>query len=272
MSLKPGLYIIATPIGNLEDITLRALDTLKSVDLILCEDTRHSQKLLSHYGIKKKLWSYNDHSNESIRNKILEEINNNRSIALISDAGTPLISDPGYKLVEQLQKHNITVTTCPGSCSPIAALVISGYPTNRFSFFGFLPSQYKDREKELLAAQSYPGSSIFFSTSKKLEVDLKDIKNILGDIEICIVRELTKIFEQRIVEKISNIISIHMNTPLKGEIIMIIPPQSLTTDMAEIKKQIQKLQDLNFSSKDIVKIISVTHSNLSKKEIYNLTI
>jgi 16S rRNA (cytidine1402-2'-O)-methyltransferase len=271
MNLKPGLYIIATPIGNLEDITLRALETLRSVDLILCEDTRHSQKLLSHYAIKKKLWSYNDHSNESIRNKILEEINNNKSIALISDAGTPLISDPGYKLVDQLQKHNITVTTCPGSCSPIAALVISGYPTNKFSFFGFLPTQDKDREKELISAQAYSGSSIFFSTSKKLETDLKDIQNTLGDIEICIVRELTKIFEQRVVDKISNIISLHNDKPLKGEIIIIIPPQSLATDMVKIKKQVQKLQDLNFSSKDIVKIFSITHNNLSKKEIYNLT-
>ena len=272
MTLKPGLYIIATPIGNLEDITLRAINTLKNVDLILCEDTRHSQTLLSHYAITKKLWSYNDYSTELVRNKIIEEIKNNKSIALISDAGTPLISDPGYKLVEQLHKHNITVTTCPGPCSPVAALTISGCPTNRFVFSGFLPTQNKDRETELTKVKTYSESCIFFSTPKKLAKDLLDIRNIVGDIEICIIRELTKIFEQRIFNKVSNLISSHEEKSLKGEIVIIIPPQHSCANTNEMAEQIKKLKALNFSSKDIVKIITILEPNLSKKEIYNLTI
>lgn len=272
MNLQAGLYIIATPIGNLEDITLRALNTLKAVDLILCEDTRHSNKLLSHYGIKKKLWSYNDYSNESIRNKIIEEINSNKSIALISDAGTPLISDPGYKLVEQLHKHDIFITSCPGPSAPISALTISGYPTNKFSFSGFLPLQNKDRKIELTQTKLYDGSSIFFSTSKKLETDLLDIQSVLGDIELCVLRELTKIFEQRISDKISTIISLNKETPLKGEIVIIIPPQTSQVEINSIKEQVQKLKDLNFSSKDIVKILSALNQEISKKELYDLTI
>lgn len=272
MSLEPGLYIISTPIGNLEDITIRALNTLQKVDLILCEDTRHSQKLLSHYDIKKKLWSYNDHSTESMRTKIIEEINNNKSIALISDAGTPLISDPGYKLVEQLYKNNINITTCPGPCSPIAALTISGCPTNKFIFSGFLPIQNKDREIELLKIRNYPGSYILFSTSKKLEKDLLDISSILGNIEICILREITKIFEQRIFDKVENILTANKDNLLKGEIVIIIPPQNSDTDMDEIKEQITKLKKHNFSSKDIVNILTSLNPKISKKDIYNLTI
>lgn len=269
-NIDAGLYIIATPIGNLEDITLRALSTLKSIDIILCEDTGHSQKLLSHYSIKKPLWSYNDHSTESVRHKIVKEISAGKSIALISDAGTPLISDPGYKLVEYAHQNNIFVTACPGACSPINALTISGCPTNKFLFLGFLPTQKKEREHILKTTKSSKASLIIFSTPRKLENDLLEIQNEFGNIQIYITRELTKIFEQRIFNDISNIVSNHKQTPLKGEII--IPPQALQTDINHIQNQIQQLKKNKFSSKDIVKIISITNPDLSKNEIYKLTI
>ena len=271
-SLKAGLYIVATPIGNLDDITLRALHTLKSSDIILCEDTRHSRKLLSHYSIKKTLWSYNDHSTESIRNKIVQEITAGKAIALISDAGTPLISDPGYKLVEYAHQHNIFVTACPGACSPINALTISGAPTNNFLFLGFLPIQNKERKQTLKNVKCSKASSIIFSTPRKLEADLLDIKNELGNIEIHITRELTKIFEQRLSDNINNLLYYHKQTPLKGEIILILPPQELDADTSELKHKINQLKANKFSSKDIVKIITITNPNLSKNEIYKLTI
>ncbi len=271
-NIQSGLYVIATPIGNLDDITLRALDTFKSVDIILCEDTRHSQKLLSHYSIKKPLWSYNDHSTESVRNKIVQEINAGKSIALISDAGTPLISDPGYKLVEYAHQHNLFVTACPGACSPINALTISGAPTNNFLFLGFLPTQNKERKHTLKNIRFSGTSSIIFSTPRKLENDLLDIENNLGNIKIHILRELTKIFEQRLSDNIRNLILHHKKTPLKGEVILIVPPQELHTDISELKNTINQLKENNFSSKDIVKIIAITTPSLSKNEIYKLTI
>lgn len=270
--LKSGLYVIATPIGNLDDITLRALRTLKSSDIILCENTKHSRKLLSHYSIKKTLWSYNDHSTESTRNKIVQEITAGKAIALISDAGTPLISDPGYKLVDYAHQHNVFVTACPGACSPINALTISGAPTNNFLFLGFLPMQNKERKNTLKNIQCSGASSIIFSTPRKLENDLLDIKNELGNIKIHITRELTKIFEQRLSDNINNLICYHKQTPLKGEIILILPPQELDADISELKNTINQLKESKFSSKDIVKIITITNPNLSKNEIYKLTI
>lgn len=270
--LKSGLYIVSTPIGNLDDITLRALHTLKSSDIILCEDTRHSRKLLSHYSIKKTLWSYNDHSTESIRNKIVQEITAGKAIALISDAGTPLISDPGYKLVEYAHQHNLFVTACPGACSPINALTISGAPTNNFLFLGFLPIQNKERKQTLKNAKCSKASSIIFSTPRKLEADLLDIKNELGNIKIHITRELTKIFEQRLSDNINNLLYYHKQTPLKGEIILILPPQELDADISELRNTINQLKANKFSSKDIVKIITITNPNLSKNAIYKLTV
>lgn len=271
ISLKPGLYIIATPIGNLDDITLRAIKTLNSVDIILCEDTRHSQKLLYHYNIKKSLWSYNDHSTETTRNKIIDAVKNGHSVAIISDAGTPLISDPGYKLVESLYEQNLFITSCPGACSPISAIAISGCPTNKFLFAGFLPIQQKEREAVIADTKSASHSTILFSTSRKLEKDLEDILDICGDVKICLLRELTKIFEQRIFTNIKEIILQNQKQPFKGEIVLIIPPQESTTDMNKISIIVEKLKKQNFSSKDIVKIISALDLDLSKKEIYNMT-
>ena len=269
---SPGLYIVATPIGNLDDITIRAIETLKNVDVILCEDTRHSQKLLTHLLIKKPLWSYNDHSTDATRNKIVTEINNGKSIALISDAGTPLISDPGYKLVEYAYKNNIPVTTCPGACSPIAALTISGCPTNKFLFLGFMPIQKKERIKFINTFKTAQQSSIIFSTPRKIDSDLKDIQTICGNIKICVLREITKIFEQRLYDTISSLLEHTKNKPLKGEIVIIIPPQEQSKNITDIENKILELKQLKFSSKDIVKIFSVLEPTLPKKEIYKHTL
>ena len=140
------LVLIPSPIGNLEDITIRAIETIKNVDLILCEDTRRTIKLLNHYNIKNKLMSYHEHSDVKTRKFIIDEIENGKNISLVSDAGTPLISDPGYKLVKELKKRNLRVTSCPGPSSPIAAITLSGLPSDKFFFSGFLPVKVKAKK------------------------------------------------------------------------------------------------------------------------------
>ena len=266
--LKAGLYIVATPIGNLEDITIRALDTLKRVDLILCEDTRHSRTLLTHYGINKPLWSYNDHSTDKNRADIVQKIQEDKAVDLISDAGTPLISDPGYKLVSLSHEHNLFVTSCPGPCSVITALSLSGCPTDKFYFLGFLPLTQKDRSSLLTNLQHFPGSLIFFSTSNKILKDLEDVKDNLGDVEIVLQRELTKLFEQRIAMSVVLLIAQLTTNPVKGEIVVIIPPREIQHEDLEIKEIVEQLKSCNLSSKDIVKIISTINPNISKQRIY----
>lgn len=269
IELQPGLYIVSTPIGNLADVTLRALSVLNSVDFIFCENTRNSVKLLSHYDIKTKLSSYNDHSNQQDRNKIIRLVKEGKSIALISDAGTPLISDPGYKLIKELHQEGLYVTSCPGPCSAVNALALSGLPTDKFIFEGFLPLKEKDRKIIFKNMRLANASTILFDTSKKIEDTLKDLLDFFGDIEIVITREMTKKFEERISEKISNI----MPSELKGEIVIIIPPQVTQESLDDIKHDIKTLKsDSSNSSRDIVKILTFKYPDTAKKVIYDLVI
>lgn len=271
IKLEPGLYIVATPIGNLDDITIRSIKTLNSVDIILCENTKNSVKLLSHYGVKTKLSCYNDHSSSKERSKIISMIQSGKSIALISDAGTPLISDPGYKLVKELHENECYVTSCPGACSAINALSMSGLPTDSFSFEGFLPLKQKDRTSKFKKILDSKSTAILFDTGNKLNNTLEDMMNFFGDIEISILREMTKKFEERISDNISQIIKHHKGTPFKGEIVMLIPPQISTDNLSSLKNDLKILkQDKSNSSKDIVKILSFKYPEISKKEIYGI--
>lgn len=270
IKLESGLYIVSTPIGNLEDITIRALNTLNSVDIILCENTRNSIKLLSYYDIKTKLSSYNDHSTYQDRNKVIRMINEGKSIALISDAGTPLISDPGYKLIKELHEHNCYVTSCPGPCAAINALSISGIPTDKFIFEGFLPIKQKDRTEKFKYIRENNASTILFDTSKKIQSTLNDILGFFGDIKIIILREMTKKFEERIYENTSKILAAHKNSPIKGELVVIIPPQNITDNTSAMQTDLSKLkEDKSNSSRDIVKILSFKYPDISKKIIYD---
>lgn len=196
LTLKSGLYCVATPIGNLRDITMRALDVLRGADVVLCEDTRVTRKLLSAYQIKARLQRYNDHSGEEVRAHIMEMIRQGGALALVSDAGLPLISDPGYKLVRDVQERGLYVTTLPGASAPLSALQLSGLPSDKFCFLGFLPSKAVARRKVLEQWVSVDATLLAFETAPRLISSLKDIHAVFGARDVAVVREITKMFEE----------------------------------------------------------------------------
>jgi len=195
-TLPAKLYIVATPIGNISDISYRAIETLQQVDVIAAEDTRHSGKLLSHYQIKKPMFPLHDH-NERERGKVLiEKIKAGQSVALISDAGTPLISDPGYHLVNECREKGVDIVPIPGACATIAALSAAGLPTDRFSFEGFLPAKEKGKQDKLSALLEETRTMVFYESPRRITDTVEQVVNILGgDRKLVIARELTKTFE-----------------------------------------------------------------------------
>ncbi len=196
MILKPGLYIVSTPIGNLDDITLRALTVLRSSTIILCEDTRISRKLLVKHNIQAKLHMYNDLSSAVDRENIKAWIDNGEIISLISDAGTPLISDPGFKLVKDLKILNYHIDAIPGVSSLITAITISGLPSARFLFAGFLPKTTDSKKKIFTEFSNINATLIFFETAARLQHTLQTALTVLGNREICVARELTKLYQE----------------------------------------------------------------------------
>lgn len=190
------LYLVATPIGNLADITHRALQVLSNVDLIACEDTRHTHKLLNHYGITTKTISYHEHNEQQRAAELLERLKQGANIAVVSDAGTPSISDPGFRLVRTAIENEITVVPVPGPSALIAALIAAGLPTDEFFFAGFLPSRASARRARLAELQSVPGTLIFYEAPHRLAETLKDAYEILGEREAVVARELTKLHEE----------------------------------------------------------------------------
>lgn len=223
VSLKAGLYLVPTPIGNLRDLTFRALDILAGVDLIVCEDTRVTGKLMKAFGLKKPMRVYNDHSNERDRDTIAKMIEEGESVALVSDAGTPLISDPGFKLVRQMITAGLPVTALPGANAVLPALQLSGLPSDAFSFIGFLPARSGPRKSLLEKWRERPGTLIAYETAPRLLESLKDIKKVLGDRPAAIARELTKLYEEVRREKLSVLIEgLEKDGPPKGEIVLIV--------------------------------------------------
>jgi 16S rRNA (cytidine1402-2'-O)-methyltransferase len=190
------LYIISTPIGNLKDITLRAIETLKSVDLIAAEDTRHTKTLCAHFDIKTPLTSYFEHNQFKKSKEIVEMLKAGRNVALVSDAGTPGINDPGYRLIELAIKEDLDITVVPGPTACIAALSVSGLPTDRFVFEGFLPVKSGARKKKLERVKEFEGTVIFYESPHRVLAALEDIKEVLGDMPVVCVREITKKFEE----------------------------------------------------------------------------
>jgi len=219
------LFIVSTPIGNLEDITFRAVDTLKNVDLILAEDTRHSSKLISHLQISKRLIAFHDHNEKSQYLKIIEKLKDGLNIALISDAGTPLINDPGFNLVRSAKQENITVVPIPGASSPIAALSASGLPADSFTFLGFVPTKDSDRIIFIEKLKYSLGTSIFFESPSRILKTTMLIKEIFGSKRnICIAKEISKIHETIITGDIDEIIHYLEESPnhQKGEFVVLI--------------------------------------------------
>lgn len=228
--IPPALYLVATPIGNLEDITLRALRILHNVDVIACEDTRTSHVLLAHYGIKTPCISYHEHNAAAMRPKILARICAGQSVALISDAGTPLISDPGYKLVNHCATEKIPVVPIPGACSVITALCASGLPTDQFLFLGFLPNKTKARKAMLSHYKTTKATLVCFESPNRLNAALADIKEIFGESHlVTVARELTKRFEELRHASVSDLIEHYAATGApRGEIVILIAPSKQT--------------------------------------------
>ena len=216
------LYIVSTPIGNLDDITLRALNTLKEIDLIAAEDTRRTRKLLNHYQVKTPLTSYFEHSGFKKAQSLVSQLKKGKDIAIVSEAGTPSISDPGYKLTKLAIENNIKVIPIPGATALITALSASGLPTNSFIFEGFIPRKSGKRRNFLLSLKDQPKTLIFYESPRRLLSSLKDILEVLGDREIVIARELTKIFEEVIRGKISEVIELLEDKTIKGEITILV--------------------------------------------------
>ncbi len=224
-SLSPGLYIVATPIGNLSDITLRAVDVLRGVDAVACEDTRVTGKLLHHLGLKKKLIRYDDHAGEGDRERLLA-LMENQPVALVSDAGTPLISDPGYRLVRTARERGIAVTSLPGPNAAVVAMTLSGLPNDRFLFTGFLPNKAKAREEVLAELGTVPATLVFYETAPRLDAALQAIDAMLPGREVAVARELTKKFEECRSGTPAELAAHYAAHPPKGEIVLLVAPPS----------------------------------------------
>ena len=272
MIYKPGLYIVSTPIGNLDDITFRAVDVLKHSDIIFCEDTRVSNKLLAKHDICSSLKLYNDNSVDNDRKYIKQLVSQGKIISLISDAGTPLISDPGYKLIKYLKDENIHLDIAPGPCAAIAALSLSGLPTDKFLFSGFLPKTQEKKAKLFQELSSMKVSLIFYESPRRLLSSLLVALEILGDRKCCVSRELTKLFQESNTAHLSELIDHYTKIPAKGEVVLSIAGQSdLIIDNNLLENEILQLFKNGDSAKSVAEILYDKYkSNYRKKEIYKI--
>jgi len=237
---KPGLYIVATPIGNARDITLRALELLKACDVIACEDTRVTRKLLSLHDISAKLIPYHEHNAEKVRPEIIKRVKNGETVALVSDAGTPIISDPGLNLVQAFADENLLVTSLPGPSATLTALVLSGLPSDRFLFAGFLPTKGGRRRSALKEVATTPATLIFLESAKRLAASLADMVTILGPRPAAVTRELTKMFEEVRRGPLDTLADTYAaEGPPKGEITIVIGPPN-----AEEKMTVENVDDM----------------------------
>jgi 16S rRNA (cytidine1402-2'-O)-methyltransferase len=235
--MTPGtLYLVATPIGNLADITHRALQVLSDVDLIACEDTRHTHKLLNHYGITTKTISYHEHNEQQRATKLIDRLKQGTNIAVVSDAGTPSISDPGYRLVRAAIDNEIPVVPVPGPSALVAALIAAGLPTDEFFFAGFLPSRTSARRARLAELQLVPGTLIFYEAPHRLAATLKDAYEMLGEREAVVARELTKLHEEIRRGRLSQLTADYANEKqdIRGEIVVLIDRNVIGGAVAEV--------------------------------------
>tara|TARA_B100002052_G_C15880625_1_gene599056 strand:- start:622 stop:1461 length:840 start_codon:yes stop_codon:yes gene_type:complete len=262
------LYIVSTPIGNLDDITLRALEVLKNSDIILCEDTRRSIKLLRHYKIKKKLISYHKFNEKKQIPNIIEYINQGKILSLISDAGTPLLSDPGRLLVNQCVENGIEVVPIPGVSSITSALSVSGFK-DQFLFYGFLPKTENELQKILSSLSDYDFTQVFFIPSKKINFYIKNFKNFYSGRKILIAKEITKIHEAFIRDNVDDIQS--FKNPFKGELTVIISENNKKSEKVNEEKIVNKIKNYlkKYSLKDTVNLILETNK-INKKKVYDM--
>lgn len=265
-SLSPGLYLVATPIGNLGDITHRAVEVLSGVALVACEDTRVTGKLLSHLGIKKRMVRYDDHADESARNRLISAMQS-EAVALVSDAGTPLVSDPGYRLVRSAQEQGIAVTSLPGPSAAIVALTLSGLPNDRFMFAGFLPNKAKARDDVIAELSGVPATLIFYETAPRLDAALHAIAAGLPGREVSVARELTKRFEECRTGAPLLLAEHYAAHPPKGEIVLLVgPPLAAVADDIDADALLRAALMTEKPSKAAASVAKVT--GLDRKVLY----
>lgn len=273
---KGTVYIVPTPIGNLEDITYRALKVLQSASLIAAEDTRNTKKLLTHFEISTHLISYHDHNKEIRGEQLLERLEKGESIAFVSDAGMPGISDPGYEMVQSAIAATIPVVVLPGANAALCALVGSGLPTNEFLFYGFLPRKKKDRLKELERLKSMQATLLFYESPHRLKETVSAIYEQLGDRRLSLAREITKRFEEYIRGSANEIVEWIEQTELKGEFCIVVEgskedftsPEALWWSHLSVMEHVTHyMEEENISSKEAIKMVAVERQ-MPKREVY----
>jgi 16S rRNA (cytidine1402-2'-O)-methyltransferase len=221
------LYLVSTPIGNLEDISLRALRILKEVDFIASEDTRKTRKLLSHYDIKTSLISYFEHNEIKKSEQLLKKLLDGKKIAVVSDAGTPCISDPGYRIVKLAKENNITVTSIPGACAAISALILSTMPVNKFIYLGYLSHKKGKKKRQIEEVKDFNFSVVVYESCHRVKKTFEIILEVLGNIDLAVCRELTKMFEDVDVKKVEDWIEVYTNKTPKGEFVLVFVPKKV---------------------------------------------
>jgi 16S rRNA (cytidine1402-2'-O)-methyltransferase len=267
-ALPPGLHVVATPIGNLGDVTLRALETLAAADAILAEDTRHSRRLLDHYAISTPLIPYHEHNAAEARPRALQRMREGEALALISDAGTPLISDPGYKLVAEAVVEGLAVTSLPGPCAAIVALTLAGLPTDRFFFEGFLPAKSAARRERLNALAAIPATLVFYEGPSRLAETLVDLAAELGPRRGVVARELTKLHEEARRGDLAELAAHYADQEARGEIVIVVAPpeEAATPDAADLDREILAAL-ATLSVKDAAAAIAARF-RLPRREVY----
>jgi 16S rRNA (cytidine1402-2'-O)-methyltransferase len=269
--LASGLYLISTPIGNLADISVRALFALASADIVVCEDTRHSRKLLAAYGVRRRLETYHDFSGSEDRARILAALRGGKSVALISDAGTPLIADPGFKLVRAAIAEGFGIFAVPGPSAVLAALVTSGLPSDQFFFGGFLPPKAGARREALEAAKALPGTLIFYESGPRLEETLEALHSVFPDRSIVIARELTKFYEANLRGRAAQLLSEIREDPPAGELVILIGPGEAAPVTGEDIKSALKSAMQRMTLKEAVEEVA-KGLGAGRKTVYSLAL
>ena len=283
MAATGELFLIATPIGNLADITMRALETLRKVDLVAAEDTRTAKKLFSRYQITTPLISLHDHSSAKRLADLLEKLQTGATIGVISEAGTPGISDPGYRLIQMVAAAAIRITPLPGACAAVAALCASGLPLDSFYFVGFLPVRPGPRQRRLESLKEIEATLVFYESPRRLNATLETLEQVLGDRQACVARELTKIYEEFLRFPLSHLRTLGSEHDWRGEITLLVAgydSESRSRDPQEILKEEAKLRarlsDPDFvkgqSNRDLVELLMIEFPLLKRRRIYEIVL
>ena len=271
MKMAGTLYLVATPIGNLGDFSPRGVETLQAADFIAAEDTRVSVKLLNHFGVKKPLVSYHEHNRAAAGQAILARLLAGESCALVTDAGTPAISDPGEGLVRLCGENGVTVEAIPGCCAAICALAVSGLPTGRFTFEGFLSANKKERRTALLKLKNEERTMVFHEAPHKLRTTLADMAEILGDRPAALCRELTKLHEETLRTTLLQAVELYREKEPRGEYVLVVagaqPTEEPAVSLEEGVRQVQRLREAGIKMKEAVRTVSA-QTELNKNDLY----